>query len=212
MSNWEAAALSWPQVAYAALDALVCGHILRSLRRWHSSPSACDGCQKQIGAHPDYSELGCSCGKLFKIWQDLKNHMEYTGHASSFFGCSSCGRVVRSVDAATRDAAAELPSGPDGVREAGAVVQQLQEERAGAWEEEEEEGVAGPDTPPVEISKWFMSEERRKLYQLVKHKVGKGEQREGGPGKRRRSIKARQEHVTFSEGACRQIAFGSGAG
>ena len=50
MSNWEARRLTTRQVAYAALDALVTGQLLRGLRLWHSSPSACPGCRSAIGA------------------------------------------------------------------------------------------------------------------------------------------------------------------
>ena len=62
MSNWEARRLSQRQVSYAALDALVAGLLLRSLRLWHSSPSACAGCRgPPIGALVDCSrKLGCA--------------------------------------------------------------------------------------------------------------------------------------------------------
>lgn len=53
MSNWEARRLSGRQVTYAALDALVTGQLLRALRLWHSSPSACAGCASPIGAPVD---------------------------------------------------------------------------------------------------------------------------------------------------------------
>ena len=50
MSNWEARRLSARQVAYAALDALVTGRLLRGLRAWHASPAPCPGCRSPIGA------------------------------------------------------------------------------------------------------------------------------------------------------------------
>ena len=56
MSNWEARKLSERQVKYGALDALITGQMLRSLRLWHSSPSACAGCRSSpIGAPLDCS-------------------------------------------------------------------------------------------------------------------------------------------------------------
>ena len=61
MSNWEARRLSARQVAYAALDALVTGQLLRGLRLWHSSPSACPSCRSAIGAPVDArAALGCA--------------------------------------------------------------------------------------------------------------------------------------------------------
>ena len=51
MSNWEArGALSAAQLQYAALDAVLTGHVYRSLRRWHASPSACTSCRQMLGA------------------------------------------------------------------------------------------------------------------------------------------------------------------
>lgn len=49
MSNWEARELSWSQVRYAALDAYLTGHLFRSLRLWHGSPSACITCTSPVG-------------------------------------------------------------------------------------------------------------------------------------------------------------------
>ena len=50
MSNWEAWNLSAPQIQYAALDAIITGHIFRGLRLWHASPSACTSCRRPLGA------------------------------------------------------------------------------------------------------------------------------------------------------------------
>ena len=49
MSNWEARQLSPQQVQYAALDALICGHLYRGLRLWHVSPTACTACDQPLG-------------------------------------------------------------------------------------------------------------------------------------------------------------------
>lgn len=49
MSNWAARRLSDAQVRYAALDALVTGHVYRGLRLWHASPSACSACHQMLG-------------------------------------------------------------------------------------------------------------------------------------------------------------------
>lgn len=38
------------QIQYAALDALLTGHIFRGLRLWHASPSACTLCRQLLGA------------------------------------------------------------------------------------------------------------------------------------------------------------------
>ena len=50
MSNWEARQLLARQVQYAALDAIITGHIYRGLRLWHASPSACTSCRQMLGA------------------------------------------------------------------------------------------------------------------------------------------------------------------
>ena len=50
MSNWEARQLSARQVQYAALDAVITGHLYRGLRLWHASPSACASCRQMLGA------------------------------------------------------------------------------------------------------------------------------------------------------------------
>lgn len=94
MSNWEAKTLDVRQIAYAAVDALVCGHLLRSLRRWHASPCACSACQQRIGAPSGLpSGLTCTCGKLFSSFDGLQYHVAATGHAPTFARCSECGRV-----------------------------------------------------------------------------------------------------------------------
>ena len=50
MSDWEAADLSIRQIHYAALDALLTGHIFRGLRLWHQCPSSlCMTCQQPLG-------------------------------------------------------------------------------------------------------------------------------------------------------------------
>lgn len=69
MSNWEQSALSRQQMVYAALDALVTGQLFRGLRLWHSSPSACAGCQTNMGAYlrGPFGE-GCSeCGRFMPL-------------------------------------------------------------------------------------------------------------------------------------------------
>ena len=50
MSNWEARQLSARQMQYAALDAIITGHVYRGLRLWHASPSACTSCRQLLGA------------------------------------------------------------------------------------------------------------------------------------------------------------------
>ena len=63
MSNWEARQLSARQVQYAALDAVITGHIFRGLRLWHASPSACTSCRQMLGAVSP-STAGCRCSLL----------------------------------------------------------------------------------------------------------------------------------------------------
>jgi hypothetical protein len=48
-SDWERGALTPGQVQYAALDALLTGHVFRGLRLWHASPSACPACRQMLG-------------------------------------------------------------------------------------------------------------------------------------------------------------------
>jgi hypothetical protein len=64
MSNWEARQLSARQVQYAALDAIITGHIFRGLRLWHASPSACTSCRQMLGAVSDAAAaaaVACAC-------------------------------------------------------------------------------------------------------------------------------------------------------
>jgi hypothetical protein len=55
MSNWERRTLSTQQVLYAALDALLTGHVYRGLRLWHhyysgsEASSQCGVCQQAFG-------------------------------------------------------------------------------------------------------------------------------------------------------------------
>ena len=49
MSNWEATLLTAGQMQYAALDALIAGHVLRGLRMWHAQPAACAACSQLLG-------------------------------------------------------------------------------------------------------------------------------------------------------------------
>lgn len=58
MSNWEARQLSARQMQYAALDAIITGHVYRGLRLWHASPSACTSCRQLLGA---VSAACCLC-------------------------------------------------------------------------------------------------------------------------------------------------------
>lgn len=48
-SDWQRSVLTPSQVQYAALDALLTGHVFRSLRLWHSSPSPCVSCKQNFG-------------------------------------------------------------------------------------------------------------------------------------------------------------------
>eukprot|EP00884_Botryococcus_braunii_P006263 jgi/Botrbrau1/15638/Bobra.4_1s0023.1 len=142
MSNWEAPQLSWSQVTYAALDALVCGHLLRSLRRWHSSPCVCPGCQQRVGAHLGGSGFDCTCGRSFKSPQDLRSHMASSGHPSSVFPCAACGRVVRLAHAGVRGAGVggAAGSGEEGREEIGPRLED------GGWGDRgAEEGAAGSE-------------------------------------------------------------------
>ena len=50
-SDWQRKSLQPGQIRYAALDALVTGHIFRCLRAWHASPSACVGCSRPLGTY-----------------------------------------------------------------------------------------------------------------------------------------------------------------
>jgi len=48
-SDWQRPQLTPAQVQYAALDALVTGHVFRGLRLWHASPSPCTACKAPLG-------------------------------------------------------------------------------------------------------------------------------------------------------------------
>lgn len=132
MSNWEAKTLDVRQIAYAAVDALVCGHLLRSLRRWHASPCACSACQQRIGFPSDLpSGFTCTCGKAFSSFDGLQHHVTATGHAATFARCGECGRV-RAVASCTAQQAGSTPGTelPPPLRPAaGSGAAQLVEER-----------------------------------------------------------------------------------
>ncbi|PRW20999.1 subtilisin-like serine protease [Chlorella sorokiniana] len=67
MSNWEARQLSAKQMQYAALDAIITGHIYRGLRLWHASPSACTSCRQMLGAELPRPEWRCmDCQRSFQ--------------------------------------------------------------------------------------------------------------------------------------------------
>jgi hypothetical protein len=98
MSNWEAKTLSHQQIIYASLDALVCGHLLRSLRLWHASPCACPVCRYHMGSVVQTElVLTCpieSCQRKFKELAGLQSHGKHTGHVVGVHRCDACGRVV----------------------------------------------------------------------------------------------------------------------
>lgn len=48
-SDWQRSKLTPAQVQYAALDALITGHVFRGLRLWHASPSPCTACKALLG-------------------------------------------------------------------------------------------------------------------------------------------------------------------
>lgn len=94
MSNWEARSLSAKQVQYAALDAIITGHIYRSLRLWHASPSACTACRQMLGAvlpHPNW--LCIDCDRSFNNKSALMSHRQQKGHRVTPGLCQECGRV-----------------------------------------------------------------------------------------------------------------------
>lgn len=114
MSNWEAKVLTRQQIIYASLDALVCGHLLRSLRLWHASPCACPVCRYHMGSvMPTDLVLMCrtkSCQRKFKQLSGLQSHVRHTGHVIGLHHCDACGRVAlpgpdtqHSDDAGTSD-------------------------------------------------------------------------------------------------------------
>ncbi|PSC71691.1 Werner Syndrome-like exonuclease [Micractinium conductrix] len=94
MSNWEARHLSAKQVQYAALDAIITGHVYRGLRLWHASPSACTACRQMLGKVLPAPEWRChDCDRSFNHRGALLSHRTHTKHRVSAGVCNECGRV-----------------------------------------------------------------------------------------------------------------------
>lgn len=95
MSNWEARQLSAKQMQYAALDAIITGHIYRGLRLWHASPSACTSCRQMLGAELPRPEWRCmDCQRSFQSVGAMSSHRSQKRHeCSGPEVCQECGRV-----------------------------------------------------------------------------------------------------------------------
>lgn len=100
MSDWSAPCLTIRQAHYAALDALLTGHIFRGLRLWHSIPSDCAGCKAPLGLPPswDASKSLLSCGGCDLRFVGLKKmaaHCKKWGHKRQWSLCAECGRSTQ---------------------------------------------------------------------------------------------------------------------
>lgn len=94
MSNWEARQLSAKQVQYAALDAVITGHIHRGLRLWHASPSACTSCRQMLGAVLPPPDWFCrDCQRSFANSMAMQSHRHHSKHHCTPSVCNECGRT-----------------------------------------------------------------------------------------------------------------------